>query len=94
MGRVELQLQDIFCPESIAVVGASSDEQKERNGWTGTLLNSGFKGKLYPVNPKGGKILGLQCYPSLAAIEDRIDFAILNLSPAFVPKALEDCAAK
>ena len=94
MRRVEVGLKDIFCPESIAVVGASSDEQKERNGWTGTLLNSGFKGRLYPVNPKAGKILGLQCYPSLAGIEEKIDFAILNLSPPFVPKALEDCAAK
>ena len=94
MGRAEVKLEDIFYPESIAIIGASSDEQKEQSGWTGTLLSFGFEGRLYPVNPKATKILGLQAYPSLKDIEGRVDYAILNLTPVLVPKALEDCIAK
>ena len=94
MGRAEVKLKDIFYPESIAIIGASSDEQKEQSGWTGTLLNFGFKGRLYPVNPKAGKILGVKAYASLKDIEGEVDYAILNLAPAFVTKALEDCIAK
>lgn len=94
MGRAEVKLEDIFYPESIAIIGASSDEQKEQSGWTGTLLNFGFKGRLYPVNPKASKILGLRAYPSLEYIEGRIDYAILNLTPTLVPKALADCIAR
>ncbi len=94
MGSNEPKLRDIFYPESIAILGASSDDQKEQSGWTGTLLSSGFQGKLYPVNPKAKKILGLEAYPSIKDIEEKVDYAILNLSPAFVPRALEECAAK
>ena len=94
MGVAETTLEDIFYPKSIAIVGASSDEQKERNGWTGTLLNFGFEGPLYPVNPKAVNILGLRAYPSLRDIDGKIDYAILNLNPALVPQALEDCMAK
>ncbi|NIS69423.1 MAG: hypothetical protein GTO12_10875 [Proteobacteria bacterium] len=94
MGRAEVKLEDIFYPESIAIIGASSDEQKEQSGWTGTLLNFGFKGRLYPVNPKASKILGLQAYPSLKDIRGKIDYAILNLTPTLVPMALADCIAR
>lgn len=94
MGRGEVKLEDIFYPESIAIIGASSNEKKEQRGWTGTLLNFGFKGRLYPVNPKATRILGLQAYPSLKDIQGKVDYAILNLTPALVPGALEDCIAK
>jgi acyl-CoA synthetase (NDP forming) len=94
MGVAEVKPEDIFCPKSIAIIGASSDEQKEESGWTGTLLNFGFEGPLYPVNPKASKILGLRAYPSLKDIDGEIDYAILNLKPPLVPRALKDCLAK
>jgi acyl-CoA synthetase (NDP forming) len=94
MGSRELKLRDIFYPESIAIIGASSDDLKEKSGWTGTLLNFGYKGRLYPVNPKAATILGLKAYPSLKEIEGQVDYVILNLATTLVPKALEDCAAK
>jgi len=92
--RVRISLKDIFYPQSIAVIGASSDEQKERNSWTGVLLNFGYQGKLYPVNPKATKILGLQTYPSVKDIPRPIDYAILNIPAPLVPGVLQDCATK
>jgi len=92
--KVKVTLNDVFYPESIAVVGASSDEEKERRGWTGNLLNFGYKGRLYPVNPKGTQVLGLKIYPSVTAIEEPVDYAILNVSASLVPRLLRECAAK
>jgi acyl-CoA synthetase (NDP forming) len=94
IAKTEVKLENIFYPRSIAIIGASSDEQKERIGWTGTILNFGYNGKLYPVNPKATKILGLQAYPSLKDIEGQIEYAIINLSVTSVLGALEDCAIK
>jgi acyl-CoA synthetase (NDP forming) len=92
--KARVTVKDIFCPESIAILGASSDEQKEKNSWTGTLQRYGYKGKLYPVNPKATSILGLQAYPTLNDIQGKVDYAILNLATSLVPKALEECASK
>ncbi len=92
--KVKLALKDVFYPESIAVIGASSDEEKEKRGWTGNLLNFGYKGRLYPVNPKGTQVLGLKIYSSVTAIEEPVDYAILNVSAPLVPRLLRECAAK
>ncbi len=88
-------LHYLFYPRNVAVIGASSDVTK----WGGLITNhialGGFEGKLYPVNPKGGRILGIKVYPTLAAVpEDEIDLvAICRPAPA-VPEILEECAAK
>lgn len=92
--RVAATLKDIFYPDSIAIVGASSDERKEKSGWTGTLLNFGYKGKLYPINPKATKVLGLKACPSVKDIEGQVDYAILNVSASLVPGLLEECVDK
>jgi len=92
--KVKVTLKGVFYPEPVAVIGASSGEEKERRGWTRSLLNFGYKGKLYPINPKATEILGLKAYPSITAIEGQVDYAILNVSAPLVPKILRDCAAK
>ena len=92
--KVAATLKYIFYPDSIAIVGASSDEQKEKTGWTGTLLNFGYKGKLYPINPKATEILGLKAYPSVKDVEGQVDYAILNVSALLVPGLLEECVDK
>lgn len=92
--KVTATLKDIFYPDSIAIVGASGDERKEKSGWTGTLLNFSYKGKLYPINPKVTEILGLKAYPSVKSVEGQVDYAILNVSASLVPKLLEECVDK
>ena len=90
----KLILEDIFYPKSIAVIGASSDEEKERRGWVGMLLKFGYQGKLFPINPKAKRILGLTAYPSVKEIPEPVDYAILNVPAPSVPKLLIDCAVK
>ena len=83
-----------FDPRSIAVVGASSDDKAEKVGWVGRLQEFGFKGKIYPINPKASVILGLTAYPSVKAVPEPIDYAIVSIRSSFVPGVLRDCIAK
>lgn len=86
-------LSSIFEPSSIAVIGASNNEAK----WGGRILKNilqGFKGKVYPVNPKEKQIQGLVSYPSILEIPDMVDMAIIAIPAKFVPYVAEDCGKK
>jgi acetyl coenzyme A synthetase (ADP forming)-like protein len=88
------ELKPIFEPKSIAVIGASRSHLKIGHE---TLLNTvigGFKGKVYPVNPEAVDIMGLKTYPSVLAIEDEIDLALIVVPAPFVPKVMKECAKK
>lgn len=85
----------IFHPKTVAVVGASSDNEKERSqGWLGRLLRCGFQGKIYPINPTAKEILGLKAYPSIASVPDSVDYAIISVPAKLVPKVIEECISK
>jgi len=86
--------KEIFYPTSIAVIGASSDEAKEKEGWVGRLLEFGYEGKIYPINPKGARILGLKSYPSVRDVAGTVDYAIFNVHASLVPNLLKECADK
>lgn len=81
----------IFNPSSIAVVGASPEEKKVGNAVLKNLIN-GYTGRIYPVNPSRTEILSLPCYPSVSAIPDRVDLAIIVIPAKAVAEALKDCA--
>ena len=84
-----------FYPDSVAVIGASSDAAKEKKtGWIGRLIQFGYKGKIYPINPKGKEVLGLKAYPSIGEVPGSIDYAIMSIPRRFVPNALQECVAK
>jgi len=85
-------LDSMFNPSSIAVVGVSTNPQ----GWGTTgfarqLLEIGFPGKIYPINPKANEILGLKVYPNVSAIPDRVDYVIIGIPAPGVPDVLKDC---
>ncbi len=84
-------LEHFFQPESIAVVGASRTPGKIGHDLLKNLLDAGFKGKIYPVNPKAEDILNIQCHPSLAAIGRRVDLAVIVLPAKLVPQVVEEC---
>lgn len=86
--------KEIFCPASIAVVGASSDPVKEREGFVGRLINFGYQGRIYPINPKATEILGLKSYPSVKNVPEPIDYAIFNVNAPLVPRLLKECGEK
>ncbi len=88
------ELETFFYPASIAVIGASQNALKP-NGIPLYLLNMfGYKGDVYPVNPKYERVGGLKCYPSILDIEGRVDLAIIGVAAAQVMEVLRECAGK
>lgn len=86
------QLNRIFNARSIAVVGASNDRQKFGYMTLNSLIQGGFEGPIYPVNPKADEILGLKCYPSVADIPGNIDLVSVIVPARFVPRVI--CEAR
>ncbi len=87
-------LDILFEPQSVAVIGASGTPHKAGNDVIQNILANDFEGKLYLVNPKGGEILGHRVYPSIQDLPDSIDLAIIILPATATPQAIRDCAAK
>ncbi len=88
------ELKCFFEPESVAVVGASRNPVKFGHSLLKNLLDLGFKGKIYPINPNASEILGLKAYPNVNSIEDKIDLAIIIVPASKVPQVMKDCASK
>jgi len=85
----------MFYPESVAVVGASSNP----TGWGGSnflndLIKRGYSGRVYPVNPKATIISGLKCYPDVKSIPEAPDLVIIAIPAPGVPQVLRDCIAR
>lgn len=77
-------MKELLSPNSVAVIGASNDETKLGGMLVKNMLNAGFKGKLYPINPKGGEIMGLKAYPSVTDVGEPIDLAVVAVKAALV----------
>jgi len=91
------QIEDInflFNPETIAVVGASRIEGKPGNTIMRNLINLWFKGKIYPINPNADEVLGLKCYPSILDVNEKVDVAIIAIPSKYVIDVVEQCAKK
>lgn len=83
----ESNLRHAFHPESVAVIGDSADEQAERSeGWLGYLQHFGYRGRLYPVNPRASEIMGMKAYASVQDIPEPVDYAIITVPARVVPK--------
>ncbi|MFC1947291.1 acetate--CoA ligase family protein [Chloroflexota bacterium] len=88
------QLNYIFYPGSIAVIGASSNPQKPGYLCTSNLVNDGFKGKIYPVNPSLSELFGLKTYSSILDIPGEVDMAISVVPAEQAVSVLKDCEIK
>ncbi|MFZ3085732.1 MAG: acetate--CoA ligase [Candidatus Hydromicrobium sp.] len=89
-----MSLRNFFCPDSVAVIGASREEEKVGHIILDNVINSGYKGKLFPVNPKADEIHGIKCYPSVLNVPGDIDLAIIVIPAQFVLQVLEECSKK
>ena len=78
-------LDCVFSARSVAVVGASASPEKTGHIILKNIIDGGFQGSVYPVNPKADEILGLKCYPSLGAIPGTLDLAVVVVPARFVP---------
>lgn len=75
-------LEDILLAKSIAVVGASNNPNKMGHTLIKNIVDGGFEGKIYPVNLKEDKILGIRAYPDISSIPENIDLVVVSV-PAF-----------
>lgn len=87
-------LDSLFNPESIAIIGASRTEGKLGYAVLANVIESGFPGSIYPINPKADDILGYQAYASLSDAPGSIDLAVIVIPAKYVMQALEECAAE
>ena len=74
----ELSLDYLFHPQSIAIAGFSDDMTRFNAGreYMKSLIDCGFKGEIYPINPSGGEVFGLKIYSSIKDIPDSVDYVI------------------
>ncbi len=87
-------LKNIFEPSSIAIVGASKNKEKVGYAILKNILDGGYRGKIYPVNPKYDEIEGLKVYKSVEELPDGIDLAIIVVPIQIVPKIMEELGKK
>ena len=80
-----------FNPRGVAVIGATNNSTKSGNFIVKNLL-AGYRGRVYPVNPRYETIEGLPCYPSVASVPDPVDMAIIFIPADQVPKTVTECA--
>jgi len=86
-----LDLDFLFNPEQIAIVGASKSPQKIGHAILDNVVNSGYEGKIYPINPKEEEILGYKAYPSVADINESVDLAIISVPVKHTIGVAEEC---
>lgn len=91
MRRDISNLKYVFNPKSIAVIGASENPTKLGNVILKNLIDGGYEGKIYPVNPKHKELLGLECYSSIKKLRGKVDLAIFAIPAHIVPRIADDC---
>jgi acetyltransferase len=87
-------LDSIFRPRSIAIVGTSRKEGTIGRQILHNLVTYGFKGPVYPVNPNAEYVNSIKCYPSVSAIPDQVDLAIIVIPKEFVLTVIDECSEK
>jgi len=87
-------LDALFKPRGVAVIGASSKELHIGNRVIKNLIDFGYKGGIYPINPKADEIRGIKAYKSILDVEGPVDVAHMVIPAKFTPMAFEDCGKK
>ena len=87
-------LDRLMRPQSVAVIGASEDASRIGGRPLRYLRESGFQGRVYPVNPNRSTVQGLRSYPSIDAVPDAVDVVILAIPASGVVAAAQACANK
>ncbi len=84
----------IMKPEAVAVIGASGETGKIGNSVMKNLINGGYKGTIYPINPSADEIMGLKAYKSVKDVPGDVDVAVFAIPAKFVAQALVECGEK
>src|SRR5215468_10159059 len=84
----------IMKPDAVAVIGASGETGKIGNSVMKNLINGGYQGKIYPINPSADEIMGLKAYKSVKDVPGDIDVAVFAIPAKFVAPAVAECGEK
>jgi len=87
-------LERIFNAKSVAVVGASGDPRKFGYMTLDSIIRGGYEGRIYPINPHGGEILGLKAYQSLGEVPGRPELVVIIVPAQYVPNVIREAAEK
>ncbi len=87
-------LKAIFSPNAVAVIGASDNLGKLGSHVMRSLLEGGYPGRIYPINPGKDEIFGIKTYPSITKIPEGIDLSILVLPAEQIPGIIRECNEK
>jgi acetyl coenzyme A synthetase (ADP forming)-like protein len=92
--QIVAELKPLFEPHSIAVIGASNATDKWGNWMVTRPVKSGYRGQIYPVNPKEKEVFGLKAYAKVTDIPAPVDLAIITVPATAVPDAVQECVTK
>src|SRR6201991_742060 len=81
-------------PNAVAVIGASAENGKIGNSVMKNLINGGYAGEIYPINPKADEILGCKAYKNIGDVPGEVDVAVFAVPAKFVPQALREVGEK
>lgn len=83
-----------FEPRSVAVIGASRNPKKIGHVILRNFIEGGFRGKVYPINPKAEEMFGMRCYPSVMKVQGNVELGVVSVPAPLVPKVLDECGRK
>lgn len=92
--KTKASLTTFFEPRGVAIIGASGTPGKAGYEALRNVQANGFAGGIYPVNPRGGEILGLPVFQSIATLPDDVDLAVVILPAEATNQAVRECAAR
>jgi acyl-CoA synthetase (NDP forming) len=90
----ESNMKYLFEPRGVAVIGASHTPGKIGYKVVENIVVGGYKGKIYPINPRGGELLGWPVHKAMEDIQGPVDVAVITVPAEIVYSAIEECAQK
>ncbi len=94
MRKIIRNLDRVFYPKSVAIVGASKTPAKIGNVVLKNFIDGKFRGRIHPVNPKYKNVLGLNCYSNVREVPGKLDCVVIATPAATVPGIVNDCVQK
>src|SRR3972149_11752419 len=94
IGMQKSALAKALSPSSVAVIGATASKEKLGYSLLSNIINGGYGGRLYAVNPHYKEVLGVNCYPSILDVPEAVDLAVIIVPSATVVQVVEECSKK
>ena len=91
---MSISLNPFFKPAGVAVIGASANPNKLSHGILRNLMQYGYRGPIYPVNPGSSQILGFPCYADILQVPDPVELAVIVVPATATPQILRDCGER